>query len=117
MLLRSAMTAIAAVGVVWASGAKPPVSQPPVPNSAEVRIANEIAPAGGTTQIKFSLTNPQPIMSGGTGFDVFQVNGVSLASPGGDAAGAAYVHDGRAYIYAISPLGDLALATDYPFLT
>ena len=116
MLTRSALSAMACAGAVWASGGKSPTPEPTAPNSAEVRISNEVAPAGGTVQIKYSLTNPQPIMSGGTGAGSFRLRGVSLGSLGGDAAGAAVEHDGMVYVTALSPLGDLGIA-EYPFLT
>lgn len=90
---------------------------PPAPNAAEVRISSELAPAGGTVQVKFSLTNPQPIMSGGTKVSAMQLNGVSLWSPLGDAAGAGVLKDGQLQIAAVSPAASLGTSTDYPFLT
>jgi hypothetical protein len=81
-----------------------------------VLISKEIAPAGGTVQMKFSTTSPQPILSGGTGIPGTSLNGVALTSPLGDAAGIAIEQGSTIRIIPISPLGDLG-TSEYPFLT
>ncbi|HXJ41716.1 MAG TPA: hypothetical protein VNH18_20740 [Bryobacteraceae bacterium] len=101
---------------LYASGGKSGTPETTAPNSAEVLISKEIAPAGGTVQVKFSTTSPQPIMSGGTGFDGFAVDGVALTSPLGDAAGIALQQGSTIQIFPLSPSGDLGTG-DYPFLT
>lgn len=89
------------------------------PGAMEVRTLSERIPAGGTVQVKFLLTQPRPITSGGSAFatDGFNVLGVSLTSPLGDTAGTAVSHNGTLYVSAISPLGDFGTNLDYPFMT
>ena len=110
-------TILAASSLSYGAGGKPSTPTPAVPGVAEVRILSERVPAGGTVQIKYGFTNPQPILSGGFGLEVGKLNGVSLWSAGGDTAGLGLVRNGSLYISAVSPLADLGLATDYPFLT
>jgi hypothetical protein len=105
----------AAAGL-YASGGKSGTPEQTAPNSAEILISKEMAPAGGTVQVKFSTTSPQPIMSGGTGFPGFSLNGVALTSPLGDAAGIALQQGSTIQILPLSPSGDLGTG-EYPFLT
>jgi len=65
------------------------------------------------------LTQPRPIASAGALFDMsgFAVDGVSVFSPLGDAAGAAVSSSGSLYISVISPNQDFGTNLDYPFLT
>ena len=86
--------------------------------AVEVKVFNEKIPAGATVQVKYSLTNPRPIMGGGPqiingGFEVF---GVAANSPLGDTYGIALPHNGAVAVEIISPSGDYGTA-DYPFLT
>src|SRR3954470_20109013 len=78
------------------------------PNSAEVRTLSETVPAGGTVQVKHLFTQPRPISSGGTGFavDSLTIDGVALASPLGDTAGAAVLQNAMLYISVVSPNSD-----------
>ncbi len=87
--------------------------------SAEVRTLNERVPAGGTVQVKYLLTQPRPISTGGPRLITydFSVAGVSAFSPLGDTAGAALAHDGQLSISIISPASDYGTNADYPFLT
>jgi hypothetical protein len=89
------------------------------PTAAEVRTLSERVPAGGTVQVKYLLTQPRPITTGGPrAFTYgFSVAGVSITSPLGDAAGAALVQDGVLAISIISPNSDYGTNLDYPFLT
>src|SRR5438552_757037 len=89
------------------------------PGAAEVRTLSERVPAAGTVQVKFLLTQPRPITSGGSAFatDGFSVLGVSLTSPLGDTAGAAVSHNGSLYVSVISPNSDFGTNLDYPFMT
>ena len=89
------------------------------PNSAEVRTLNERVPAGGTVQVKYLLTQPRPITSGGweiSTFD-FAVNGIGITSPLGDAVGAGVVKNGKLTLSIVSPQSDYGTNLDYPFLT
>ena len=70
-------------------------------------------------QVKYLLTQPRPITGGGPklityGFDV---NGVSVTSALGDAAGVALAHDGVLDVQVTSPNSDFGMNLDYPFLT
>jgi hypothetical protein len=88
-------------------------------NAMEVRTLSERVPAGGTVQVKSLLTQPRPITSGGSSFstDSFSIDGISITSPMGDAAGAGVVHDGKLYVSVISPNSDFGMSLDYPFIT
>jgi hypothetical protein len=89
--------------------------------SAEVRTPSERIPAGGTVQIKYILTQPRPISTGGPHIPVpknFAVNGISAFSPSGDTAGAALVENGVLSVNIVSPSSDYGTnSDDYPFLT
>ena len=91
----------------------------PPPGTAEIRVFNEIAPVGGTVQVKAMFTQPHPISSGGgkLALDNMLVDGVAVSSPSGLSAGAALVNNGFLNISVISPTSDLGTALDYPFLT
>jgi hypothetical protein len=115
-MLKKAIVCVSIAAELYASGGKSGTPETTAPNSAEVLISKEIAPAGGTVQVKFSTTSPQPIMSGATGFDGFALNGVALTSPLGDAAGIALKQGSTIQIVPLSPSGDLGTG-DYPFLT
>ena len=80
---------------------------------------NEIAPVGGTVQVKAMFTQPHPISSGGgkLALDNMLVDGVAVSSPSGLSAGAALLNNGFLNISVISPTSDLGTALDYPFLT
>lgn len=89
---------------------------------AEVRVLDEKQPAGGTVQLKLSLTEPKPISSGtkGIALDQFvfdEVFGIALWSPLGDAFGVARVQNGQLQVRSLSPLGSYGTVVDYPFLT
>lgn len=108
---------LAAASSIFASGGSGGGGGVPVPGTAELRISSELVPAGGTAQVKYSFTNPEPIMSGGIGMDDWGLFGISLWSPAGDAAGVGLTKAGKLFITTVSPLGDLGSVTDYPFLT
>lgn len=92
------------------------------PLPAEVHVADETIPPGGTVQLKFSLTEPRPIMIGASvsALDTVAVDalfGVSLYSPAGDVFGVARYQDGQFNVNYISPLGRFGTFVDYPILT
>lgn len=93
--------------------------EPPTPaGSAEVRTLSETIPAGGTVQVKYLLTQPRPISTGGPRIRAaFSVNGISAFSPLGDTAGVALLQDGMLSINIVSPQSDYGTNVDYPFLT
>jgi len=101
---------------LFASGGKSGTPETTAPNSVEISISKEMAPPGGTVQVKFATTSPQPIMSGATGFSGYALDGVALTSPLGDSAGLALQQGSSIQIFSLSPSGDLGTG-DYPFLT
>lgn len=108
----------------WASGKNPSgggtgVGAVNPPGTAELRTFSEIAPAGGTVQMKLMLTQPHPISSGGADFAMsgMSVDGVALSSPLGDTAGVGLVHNDTLSVSVVSLGSDLGTALDYPFLT
>ena len=74
MLKKTIVCVCSIAAGVYASGGKSGTPEPAAANSAEVLISKEITPAGGTVQVKFATTSPQPILSGATGFDGFALN-------------------------------------------
>ena len=88
------------------------------PGAAEVRTLSERIPAGGTVQVKYLLTQPRPISTGGPKLatEDFVVNGVAIASPLGDSVGAAVAENGTLSVQVVSPLSDFGTNLDYPFL-
>ncbi|MFN7936875.1 MAG: IPT/TIG domain-containing protein [Bryobacteraceae bacterium] len=88
----------------------------------EVRISKEVAPPGGVAQVKLTLTDPEPIITGSSRFDfdssvVDFVLGISVYSPAGDAVGTATYQNGRLAFQLKSPLGSMGTTLEYPFLT
>jgi hypothetical protein len=69
-------------------------------------------------QAQYLLTQPRPIGSGGSrmAIDSFDVMGVAIASPQGDAAGAAVWRNGFLDLHVVSPNGDYGTTLDYPFM-
>lgn len=106
---------LATVPLVFARGAGGVTA----PNSIEVRTLSERVPAGGTVQIKYLLTQPCPISTGGSYLFMggFNVNGIAISSPLGTSAGAALVNNGLLYLSVISPDSDFGSNLDYPFIT
>ncbi len=100
-------------------GAGKQTQNPTAPNAAEVAISSAVVPAGGTAQVQFLLTEPRPIMSTGTGFDMdgFSAWGISVWTPTGEACGVGAIVDGKLKFQAIDPTGSLGMGLDYPFLT
>ncbi len=86
-----------------------------------MRTLSEKIPPGGTVQVKYVLTQPRPISSGGPHVAVprnFSVNGIAAFSPLGDTAGAALVENGVLSVSVVSPSSDYGTnSDDYPFLT
>jgi hypothetical protein len=112
---------ISGASVANASGSNSPNPTSGVTCStcAEVRTLNERVPAGGTVQVKYLLTQPRPITSGGYGFSMydFAVDGIALTSPLGDTAGAGVVSNGKLTLFVVSPNSDFGTNLDYPFIT
>ena len=92
---------------------------PAVPGTAEIRISSEIAPPGGTAQVKFSFTEPRPILSSGSLMAIggMLVDGVAVWSSTGNAGGLGVLKDGVLTLSTVDPTGVLGANVDYPFLT
>ena len=92
---------------------------PAVPGTAEIRISSEIAPPGGTAQVKFSFTEPRPILSSGSLMAIggMLVDGVAVWSSTGNAGGLGVLKDGVLTLTTVDPTGLLGTNVDYPFLT
>lgn len=88
----------------------------------EVRVSEETVPPGGVAQIKLTLTDPEPIITGSTemSFDsgmVDSILGIAVHSPSGDAVGTASYVNGRLSVRLVSPLASMGTLFEYPFLT
>jgi hypothetical protein len=110
---------LAAGSAALAGGGPTGVTGVTAPNAIEVRTLSERVPAGGTVQVKFLLTQPRPISTGGSDLFMsdFAVNGVALSSPLGTSAGVAVAQNGSLYFSVISPDSDFGSNLDYPFIT
>ena len=87
-----------------------------------LKIGNEIQPPGGTLQMKVFLTEPKPISTGKGRMAISttaaaNIEGVSLFSTSGDAAGAAVVHGTQVQLVCIVPSTVLGSNPDFPLLT
>lgn len=116
-MFKSPIAAVFSCAVLAASGGKDPAPAPA--NAAEIRIPNEVQPAGGTVQAKFILTESRPITTTGASFFLggMAVDGIALFSANGDAAGVGFVRNNTLWISALSPSGSLGTTLDYPLLT
>ncbi|QOY88150.1 hypothetical protein [Paludibaculum fermentans] len=116
------LTALSAVSLMnWPAAGQQKRNPAPAVGS-EVRVLDETQPAGGTVQLKLSLTEPKPISSGTKrmALDPFAfdaVFGISLWSPLGDVFGVAHVDGGQLAVNSMSPLSSLGTVVDYPILT
>jgi hypothetical protein len=123
--MRLGLLSLFTIGVLLGSGSNKPGSTgaggtvPPPPGTAELRVFSEIAPVGGTVQVKAMFTQPHPISSGGGRFALADmlIDGIAVSSPSGTSAGAALTHNGFLDVSLISQNSDLGTALDYPFLT
>ncbi len=116
LLLGAISIQIINAGGKQGGGAANPAAPP------EIRILSEVQPAGGTVQIKFSLTEPRPISTGSTStmfdagaFDA--IYGVELFSATGDVFGTAVVNGTALQVNYSSLSGTFGTSVDYPVLT
>jgi hypothetical protein len=88
-------------------------------NQVSLHIPNETAPPGGVVQMKFMVTEPTPISSGGPRFafdSTFDdVLGIELFNRTGDVNGAAVVDGSQVNIFYTTSSG--AQGSDYPIMT
>ena len=87
-----------------------------------LRVSNQSAPPGGGIQLSVVVTEPKPIVTGGTAvaFDVGlldSVQGVAVFSPAGDVIGAAVIDGNQVRLQFTSPQGALGTSLDTPILT
>jgi hypothetical protein len=103
-----------------ASGKKP-VTTPKPPGPPEIKILNETTPPGGTVQLKFSLTEPQPITTGTGKFRMpkaaTSTRGIAMFSSSGDVFGTAVVQGTDVQVLYVSPNSTLGALGEYPIVT
>lgn len=105
-------------GMLLAAGGPGPSTT--TPTQVSLHIPNEMAPPGGVAQMKFMVTEPTPISSGGPSlaFDtgVFDAAlGIELFCLSGDLNGVATVNGSQINLNYITTAG--APGTDYPIMT
>lgn len=105
---------------LFANGGPGPSSSTTSTKQVSLHIPNETAPAGGLVQMKFMVTEPTPISTGGpvlmmdSGmFD--SVWGIELFCATGDVNGVAMINGSRISILYTTTAG--AQGTDYPIMT
>ena len=85
-----------------------------------VKVSDEMAPPGGLAQIKIRVTDDVPIFTGSARFSfsgIDRIEGISLISPGDDAAGIAVVRGTDVALSFVSPNATLGTNSDYPLVT
>jgi hypothetical protein len=83
-------------------------------------VSNETAPPGATTQVKISVTEPKPILTGGGSLDFSAFDGVfgiAIIAPGGDTFGVALERGTNVALSVLSPAANFGMNVDYPILT
>jgi hypothetical protein len=79
----------------------------PAATQVALRVPNEMAPPGGVVQMKFMVTEPTPISSGGPRFafdSTFDaVWGIELFNPTGDVNGAAVINSSQVNVLRPAP--------------
>ena len=114
---------ISLIAATFAAASGKPGGGVPVPNAPpEVRVLSEVQPAGGTVQVKLSLTEPRPIITGTTsafldGGSFDSIFGVAVFSPTGDVFGTAVVKGTAVQVNYTSPNGTFGMAAGYPIVT
>ena len=115
-----AIACVFAVQLVLADGGPGPSGSPTVTtNQVFLHIPDEAAPADGVVQMKFMVTEPTPISSGGPRFAFARtfdaVRGIELFSPSGDVSGVAVVNGSQVSVFYSTSSG--TQGTDYPIMT
>lgn len=87
-----------------------------------LRIGDQVQPPGGVVQMQVFLTEPKPISTGRGRLAMQQslianIDGVSLISSSGDAAGAAVVNGTNVRLVCSVPSNTLGSVLDFPILT
>ena len=83
-------------------------------------VSNETAPPGATTQVKISVTEPKPILTGGGSLSLStfdSVFGIAIIAPGGDTFGVALERGTNIGLSVLSPSSNFGMNIDYPILT
>lgn len=125
MLLRTTFGVILlSVGMLWAQGGPGPGGSGSGGNNTAKQVSlfipNESAPPGGLVQMKFMVTEPTPISTGGpiVNYDAGTFDGVwgiELFCPNGDVNGVAMINGQVVTTRYIASSG--AQGTDYPIMT
>jgi hypothetical protein len=120
MTMRSVFLVVALVGVlsgVALTGAGPRTRPG---NTVSIKVSHETAAPGGVTQLKIRMTDAKPIITGRARLSLSglaSVEGISLVSPGDDAAGVAVVRGTEIVLSVASPNGTFGMDSDYPRVT
>src|SRR5690242_3050147 len=122
MSVRRIMAMFCLAGTLLVAGGPGPTSGSGGSSTPQVslHIPNETAPPGGLAQMKFMVTEPTPISTGGPSLaldaSIFDaVWGIELFSPTGDVNGVSTVNGSRIDIRYSTTAG--AQGTDYPIMT
>lgn len=98
------------------------VSPSAISQGLSLKIGNETAPPNAMAQMKLFVTEPKPISTGSSYFEMdasyfATVDGIALHSPRGDVAGAAVATGSSYRINLVSPLASFGTGLDYPVIT
>jgi hypothetical protein len=115
-IYKSIFSGVVVASAVIASGGSGGGHNPDPSGTAEITISSSIVPAGGTAQVRFSLTEPVPISSTG-GRSLLQADGLAIWSSNGVASGVGLLKNGVLTFRAVDPTGVLGTNVDGPFLT
>ncbi len=116
-VVRIALLLSSVPGIIHASGGGGVVKGFP---GVSLSVSNETAPPGATTQVKISVTEPKPILTGGgsLSFSAFDsVFGIAIIAPGGDTFGVALERGTNVALSVLSPSSSFGMNIDYPILT
>ena len=113
------MLAQLATGSDGPSPGGPGIQGGPKATQVALHVPDEMAPPGGIVQMKFMVTEPTPISSGGPRFafdSTFDaVWGIELFNPTGDVNGAAVINSSQVNVFYVTSTG--ANGPDYPIMT
>jgi len=87
-----------------------------------LRMSDETAPAGGVAQVRFTLTEPKPIIRTRMDLEfddtiVGDIVGIALFSGSGEATGTAIRMGNRLHVEALSPTANWGMDENLPLLT
>jgi hypothetical protein len=113
------MRSFRAIHAVLVAVAATVVIDAQVSTVVSLKVPNETAPAGARAQMKVFFTEAKPISTGDGlfSFTAFEgIDGISMTSPTGDAAGIAHVEGTNVALSFVSPTSSLGTDSDYPLV-